>query len=157
MLIQQNKNDLAAGTQTAVANAIATQTQVAAATSQWYADQARQRAEQRQVPLTFLWVWCLPVLIVLLAGLAVWGFWRWLRIRQANQRNLKNPVDRLTAPAIEVMDHREDDSRRYLEGDEFDSRYRLTKPADQVRGWLDEVKRKLLSSDKKDEDDNPDN
>jgi len=56
MLIQQNKNDLAASTQTAVANTIATQTQVAAATSQWYADQARQRAEQRQVPLTFLWV-----------------------------------------------------------------------------------------------------
>jgi len=51
----------------------------------------------------------------------------------------------------------DDDSRRYLEGDEFDSRYRLTKSADQVRGWLDEVKRKLISSDKKDEDDNPDN
>ena len=44
---QQNKNDLAAGTQTAVANNIATQTQVAAATSQWYADQARQREERK--------------------------------------------------------------------------------------------------------------
>ena len=39
ILNQQNKNELAAGTQTAVANNIATQTQAAAATSQWYADQ----------------------------------------------------------------------------------------------------------------------
>ncbi len=157
ILIQQNKNDLAAGTQTAVVNAIATQTQAAEATSQWYADQARQRAEQRQVPLTFLWMWCLPVLIVLLAGLAVWGFWRWLKIRQANQRILEKPLEKLPAPAIEVMDHQYDDSTQYHEGDGFDGRYRLTKPADQVRRWLDEVKRKLISSDKKDEDDNPDN
>ena len=157
MLIQQNKNDLAASTQTAVADAIATQTQAALATSQWYADQARQRAEQRQVPLTFLWMWCLPIFIVVLAGLVVWGFWRWLKIRQANQRILENPVEKLPAPAIEVIDDRHADSTQYLEGDGFDSRYRLTKPADQVRRWLDDVKRKLLSSDKKDENDNPDN
>lgn len=157
MLIQQNKNDLAANTQTAVANNIATQTQAAAATSQWYADQARQRTERRQVPLAFLWMWCLPIFIVVLAGLVVWGFWRWLKIRQANQRILENPVEKLPAPAIEVMDHRQDDSTQYLEGDGFDSRYRLTKPADQVRRWVDDVKRKLLSNDKKDEDDNPDN
>ena len=43
MITQQNKNDLAAGTQTAVANNIATQTQIAVATSQWYVDQTRQR------------------------------------------------------------------------------------------------------------------
>jgi hypothetical protein len=153
MLIQQNKNALAASTQTEVANAIATQTQAAEATSQWYADQARQRAEQRQVPLTFLWMWCLPIFIVLVAGLVVWGFWRWLKIRQANQRILENPVEKLAAPAHP----QQDDSSAYLDGDIIDSHFQLTKPADQVRRWLDDVKRKLLSSDKKDEDDNPDN
>ena len=157
ILIQQNKNDLAASTQTAVANAIATQTQAAVATSQWYADQARQRAEQRQVPLTFLWMWCLPIFMVVLAGLVIWGFWRWLKIRQANQRILENPVEKLPAPGVKVIDLQQDDSSQYLEGDGIDKRYRLTKPADQVRRWLDDVKRKLLSSDKKDEDDNPDN
>ena len=147
-----------AGTQNAaVANDIATQTQAAVATSQWYADQARQRTEQWQGPLSFLWMWCLPIFIVVLAGLVVWGFWRWLKIRQANQRILENPVEKLPAPAIEVIDDRHADSTQYLEGDGFDSRYRLTKPADQVRRWLDDVKRKLLSSDKKDENDNPDN
>lgn len=154
---QQNRDQLAASTQTAVANNIATQTRAAAATSQWYADQARQREEQRQGPITFLWVWCLPVSIVLLAGLILWGFWRWLKIQQANQRILENPVDRLQAPADEVIPHQQDDSSPYLEGDIADSRYQLTKPDDQVRRWLDEVKRKLRSSDKKDEDDDTDN
>ena len=156
LLIEQNKNDLAANTQTAVANVIATQTQVAAATSQWYADQVRQRAEQRQVPLNFMLVWCLPVFLVLLAGLAVWGFWRWLKIRQTNQRILENPVDKLPAPKVEVIDPQQDDSSQYLEGEGVDSRYQLTKPVDQVRRWLDEVKRKLLSSDEEDRDDHSD-
>ena len=92
LLIQQNKDDLAASTQTAIANNIATQTQAAAATSQWYADQARQREEQRQGPIAFLWMLCLPTFIVLFAGLVLWGFWRWLRIQQANQRILENPL-----------------------------------------------------------------
>jgi hypothetical protein len=139
---QQYKDELAAGTQTAIANLIATQGQVAAATSQSYVDQGRQREEQRQGPITFLWVWGLPVFIVLLAGLVLWGVWRRLRIQQANQRILENPVDQLQAPAVEVIHH---------------PHYQLTKPDDQVAGWLDEVKRKLLSSDRKDEDDNPDN
>jgi len=43
---QQNRDEMAAGTQTAVANLIATQTQSAVATSQWYAEQSRQREEQ---------------------------------------------------------------------------------------------------------------
>ncbi len=46
MQTQQSKNDLAAGTQTAIADTIATQTQSAAATSQWYVDQERQRKEE---------------------------------------------------------------------------------------------------------------
>ena len=157
VLNQQYKDDLAASTQTAIANIIATQGQAAAATSQWYVDQGRQREEQRQEPITFLWVWCLPVFVVLLAGLVLWGVWRRLKIQQANQRILENPVAQLQAPAAEVI-HRpqDDDSLQYLESDVVDRRYQLTKPDDQVHRWLEEVKRKLLSSDKKDEDDNPD-
>jgi cytochrome c-type biogenesis protein CcmH/NrfG len=139
---QQYRDELAASTQTAIANVIATQGQVAAATSQWYFDQGRQREEQRQAPITFLWVWCLPVFIVLLAVLVLWGVWRRLRIQQANQRILENPVDQLQAPEAEIIHH---------------PHYQLTKPDDQVAGWLDEVKRKLLSSDGKNEDDSPDN
>jgi hypothetical protein len=160
LAIQQNKNELAASTQTAVANNIATQTQAAAATSQWYTDQERQRAEQRQGPIAFLWMWCLPVFFVLLAGLVLWGFWRWLKNRQANQFILENPVDRLPAPTIEIMPHQhDDDSLPYVESDVVvDNRYQpTTKPDEQVRRWLDEVKRKLLRRDKEDEDDDTHN
>ena len=150
---QQNRDQLAAGTETAVANNIATQTQIAVATSQWYVDQARQRDEQRQVPIAFLWTWCLPPFILLLAGLALWGFWRWLKIRQTNQRILEGPVGQLQPPPQKVVNLHHDDSLPYLEGDDVDSRYELTKPDDQVHRWLDEVKRKLRSSDQKDEDD----
>ena len=154
ILVQQNRDELAASTQTAVANNVATQTRAAIATSQWYTDRERQRDEQRQGPISFLWLWCFPMFIVLFAGLVLWGFWRWLRIRQANQVILENPVDRLPAPTIEIIPHQHDDSVPYLESDVIDSRYQPTKPDDQVRRWLDEVKRKLLRSDKEDEDDN---
>ena len=159
MAIQQNKDELAASTQTAVANNIATQTQAAAATSQWYTDQERQRAEQRQGPIAFLWMWCFPIFVLLFAGLVLWGLWRWLKNRQANQFILENPVDRLPAPTIEVLPHQHDDSTPYVESDVVvDSRYQpTTKPDDQMRRWLDEVKRKLLSRDKEDEDDDTHN
>ncbi len=154
---QQNKDELAASTQTAIANNIATQTQVAVATSQWYTDQVRQREEQRQGPIAFLWMWCLPTFFVLLAGLVLWGFWRWLKIRQANQRIFESPVEKLQAPAAEIIDYQPDDSLPYLESGVIDNRYQpLTTPEDQVDRWLDEVKSKLLSNDKKDEDDNTD-
>jgi hypothetical protein len=96
---------------------------------------------------------------VLLAGLALWGFWRWLKIRQANQRLLNGLIDldQLQAPAAKVVNHEQDDSLPYLEGDAVDSRYELTKPDDQVHRWLDEIRRKLLSSDQKDKDDDTDN
>jgi hypothetical protein len=143
-----------ASTQTAAADLIATQTQSALATSQYYVDQSYRRQEQRQGPIGFVWMWCLPIFVLLLAGLVVWGFWRWLKIQQANQRILENPVDKLQAPPTEIIHYRQGDSAPYFESDVVDNRYRLTKPDDRVRRWLDEVKRKLLSSDKKDEDDN---
>jgi hypothetical protein len=155
VLNQQYQNNLAAGTQTAIANIIATQGQSAAATSQWYVDQGRQREEQREGPVTFLWVWGLPIFIVLLAGLALWGYWRRLQIQQANQRILELPVDRLPALAVEVPHHHHG-SLPYLDGDITEDGYQVTKPNDQVERWLDEVKGKLLDSDEMDKDDNKD-
>jgi len=70
---QQNRDVLAASTQTAVADNIATQTQAAVATSQWYTDQERQREEQRQGPIAFLWMWCFPIFVLLFVGLN--SFW----------------------------------------------------------------------------------
>lgn len=163
---QQYKNDLAAGTQTAVANNIATQTQNAAATSQWYADQARQREERKQGPIAFLWVWCFPIFILIVAGLILWGLWRWLRIQQNNQMILENPVERLPespverlpASVAEIIDAPQDnDTVPHIESDILDNDHPSTRSDDQVRRWLDEVKRKLLRSDRKDEEDDTDN
>jgi hypothetical protein len=152
---QQNKDELAASTQTAVANNIATQTQVAAATAQWYTDRDRQRNEQRQGPIAFLWMWCLPMFVVMFAGLLLWGFWRWLKIQQTNQRILESPVDKLPALTAEVRRHRHDDELPYVDSDVADG-YQVTKP-DDVEQWLDEVKDKLQKSSDEDEKKKDDN
>ncbi len=150
---QQNKDDLAAATQTTVANTIATQSQSAAATSQWYDDQARQRDEQRQVSITFLWMWCLPIFVLLLAGLILWGFWRWLKIQQANQLVLENPAENTPMLPAEVRRQGHDNDLPYIESDVVDNGYQLTKPDDQVEQWLNEVKDKLLRSEEEDKND----
>ena len=157
MVNQQYRDELAAGTQTAVSNTIATQTQAGAATSQWFSDQTRRREEQRQGPIAFLWIWCVPLFLLLFAGLVVWGFWRWQRIQQANQLLLENYAGRLPAPAHEVSHHHHDDSLPYLESEIVDGDAQPTKPDDRVRHWLDEVKRKLLRSDRKDAEDDTNN
>jgi len=156
LLIQQNKDDIAASTQTAVANTIATQTQSAVATSQWYTDQERQRDEERKGPIAFLWTWCLPIFLVLLAGLTLWGFKRWLSIQQSNQRILATPAEKLPEPVVVVRQHRHDDPQ-YIESKVIDDGYQVTSPDDQVHQWLDEVKDELLSRDEKDKEDDEGN
>ena len=87
----------------------------------------QQIEKQRQVPITFLWMWCLPIFILLFAGLVLWGVWRRFMMQQANS-SLPNRDSGI-----------------------FKSRYQFTKPAgDKTLQWLDEVKRKLLRSGKKD-------
>src|SRR5512133_219724 len=140
---QQNNNFLAANTQTAVANLIATQTQSAVATSQWYADQARQREEQRQIPLTFLWLWCPPLLIVAIALIGLLFFWRWMKIRENQQMIDMQPEQPRagtgTTPPI-IIEH---EPRRII--DVANHQYQPTKPTDHVRRWLEEAKRKLIT------------
>jgi hypothetical protein len=149
---QQDKDEIAASTQTAVANLIATQTQSAIVTAEWYADQSRQREEQRQGPLTFLWRWCLPIFIVIFAGLCLWGFWYWLKLSQDRQRIAGQPVEKLQEP---LDPGNSQDKFLPPESDMVNGRYRLTQPDDQMHGWLDEIKRKLRDHEK-DDDGNPD-
>lgn len=127
---QQNQDALAASTQTAVANVIATQTRAAAATSQWFANQTRIRNEQWQNPLTILGFCCLPLFIVVVVLAGFWAFWRWVKIREAQQR-----ID--TQPASVVIIETKPNNP-----------YPLTKAQDHVRQWLEEVKSKLLSGKK---------
>jgi len=151
LLGQQTQAASAADTQTAVANVIATQTQSALATAD---DQKLQREQQMQAPISFLWMICLPIFMVLLAGLVLWGFWRWLRIQQANQHLLENSAEVLPAPQPRGMIQPQDDPL-YLDGSVADHHPHLTRPDDQVTDWLDEVKNELISSDEKDKNDNP--
>lgn len=141
---QQNNNLLAGSTRTAVAEHIATQTQSAIATSQWYADQARQRAEQRQEPLTFLWLWCPPFLIVAAALVGLGFFWRWMKIRENQQLIEMRPE---TVLLINPDPPQPANVAPY-------SQYQLARPRDNVRRWLEEVKRKVITNEK-DDNDNP--
>jgi hypothetical protein len=157
VLNQQYSDSLAAGTQTAVANNIATQTQIAAATSQGFLDRSLLRKEQSLAPMAFLWTWCLPMFILLFAGLILWGVWRWLMIQQANQRILlERPLDRLPASVIDVVPHEHNDPQTDIESDVEDDSHPPMESDDQVRGWLDEVKRSLRGSDRKDDNENAD-
>ncbi|HEY3311711.1 MAG TPA: hypothetical protein VGK00_08745 [Anaerolineales bacterium] len=146
-LTQQNYNFLVASTQTGVADLIATQTQSALATSQWYADRSRQRAEQIQAPLTFLWLWCLPFFIVSIALVSLVFFWRWMKIRETQQR-----IDMLSDAPPVIIDHQPRSPNELVTPQ---NPVPLAHPTDHVGRWLDEAKSKL-NAGKKDDDDNPD-
>jgi hypothetical protein len=156
-LAQQSQAMLAAGTQTTVANQFLMMTQVAVATLQWNTDQERQRQAQQEGSAIFLWTWCMPSFILMLGGLFLYGSWRWLGGKQADQRHLERPGDRLHLPRVRVIDHRPDDSEPYIEAHVSDRQsYQLTKPDDQVGKWIDEVKREISNEEKKDENGNTD-
>ena len=158
LLNQQNRLVLAASTQTEVANQVATQTQSAVGTTQAYVDQVRQTNAQRQVPITFFWVFCLPVFLVFLAILVLWGFWRWLQIHQDHQLELEKTPDELPPlPVVEIIDHRHEAALLHFEKNDLAVPNPPPGPDGQTQGWLNEVKDQLLSDEKKDEDDQPDN
>jgi len=147
-LIQQNNAILAARTQTAVANHIATQTQSALATEEWYASQARQRANERWAQFSFIWMLCLPLTLLAIAFVVVLFFWRWMKIREIQQRiemQAEAPMPML------IIEHEPRHNRRILDLKDPPP----ARPTDHVGRWLDEIKRKLLA-DKKDQDDHSD-
>ena len=131
---QQNSNFLANSTQTSVANLIATQTQSAVATSQSY-------SEERQAPLLFLWLWCPPFFILALVLICLWFFWRWMKIREMQQR-----LEMLPSEPPVIIEH------EALPPAAPNNQYPLTKPNDNVRKWLDEVKHKLNNNKEADDD-----
>jgi hypothetical protein len=156
---QQNRDQIAAATQTVVANLIATQTQSALATSQWYADQSRQRQEQSQSSIAMFETLCLPISLIVIIGLFFGGLWYWLKIQQANQNILDNSVEKVrhSHSQADVVDYPQDKKSRFHETNGNDSRYKLTKPVDQARRWIDDIRRQVQSSNRKDQDDHPDN
>ncbi len=147
-IIRQNNAILAARTQTAVANHIATQTQSALATEEWYASQARQRANERWAQFSFIWMLCLPLTLLAIAFVVVLFFWRWMKIRETQQRiemQAEAPMPTL------IIEHEPRHNRRILDI----QNQTPANPTDHVGRWLDEIKRKLLA-DKKDQDDHSD-
>jgi hypothetical protein len=136
---QQYNNAIAASTQTAIADRIATQTQAVLATSQWYADQSRQRTEQGLGQIAFLGMFCLPIFV----GLSLWGYWRWMKTRDAQLRLNMQPA----APAPGIVEHEPGPLHQ-------DTQYPLAKPNDQVHQWMQEVRRKLIAN-KEDDNDKP--
>lgn len=85
----------------------------------------QQQETQQQAPLAFIWMWCFPIFILLLAGLVLWGTWRWFRMQQVN-------------------------SMPKLDTGIFKTRYQSQSPSgDKMLRWLYEVKRKLLRNGKK--------
>jgi hypothetical protein len=154
-ITQQNKDDIAAATQTASANYVATQTQFAVAAQQRDLDQSHQLQEQRQGPITFLWKWLLPAFLVIFAGLFLWGIWLWLKTQQANQRILEARYGRLAA--AEVIEYPANDSQPYIESNIVESHPQIAEPEEQVDRWIAEVKGKLLDHDEKDKNDSQDN
>ncbi len=140
---QLQKDESAAGTTTAIAGVISTQTQSAIATQLRHADQVRQSEVQQQDTIAFLWTWGPPLLVLAVAAVCVWAFWYWeihKRIRWRPSREPAAPVfadpllDELPLPAAEVV----------IDPDP------ITEPDGQVSGWLEEVKEKLLTGEKDD-------
>lgn len=133
---QQNSNFLAAGTQTAISERMVTQTQAAAAL-------ARSRNERSWNQMALLGMVCLLLSAPIVIGLALGIFLRWLKNRVSPQ-----PVNIQPATPPFIIDHQPRASRY--------NQYPLAKPRDNVRRWLEEVKRKMNTS-AKDNHDNPGN
>ncbi len=136
---QQQKDDRAASTTTAIAGVIATQTQSVIAAQQERADQARQSEAQQQDTIAFLWAWGPPLFLLAVVAGCIWAFWYW-EIRKRGRRrrsgDLAAPVFADPAPALAELPLVVIDP------------VLITEPDGQVSGWLEEVKEKLLAGEK---------
>jgi hypothetical protein len=115
--------------------------------------QAQSNAAQRQEPIPLLWMWVAPIFILVAVVLSLWGLSRWLAQRR-NAGQPEGPVVRSNPPPM-IMNNPPPvimsilpppDELPQPGGEVVPGRYQLTKPdSHQVRGWLEEVKHKLLS------------
>jgi hypothetical protein len=139
---QQRIAQMVAGTATAIAGIAALQ--------------AQSDVAQRQEPSALLWMWVAPIFILVAVVLSLWGLSRWLAQRR-NGGQPEGPVVRSNPPPI-IMNNPPPvimsilpppDELPQPGGEVVPGRYQLTKPdSRQVRGWLEEVKHKLLSQRK---------
>jgi hypothetical protein len=139
---QQRIAQMVAGTATAIAGVAALQ--------------AQSDVAQRQEPSALLWMWVAPIFILVAVVLSLWGLSRWLAQRR-NGGQPEGPVVRSNPPPI-IMNNPPPvimsilpppDELPQPGGEVVPGRYQLTKPdSRQVRGWLEEVKHKLLSQRK---------
>lgn len=138
-----------AGTATAIAHAIAVETQSVVATEQRRADLAEADAAEQERTIAFLWGWGPSLLVIALLGLGGWAFWHW----EVRRRTPPEPTFEQRPPTAPPI-------RRPLEAlPDPDERLRQERQRpsvnDPVSGWLAEIKRKLLLPGGKDHDDNP--
>jgi hypothetical protein len=139
---QQRIAQMVAGTATAIAGIAALQ--------------AQSDVAQRQEPSALLWMSVAPIFILVAVVLSLWGLSRWLAQRR-NGGQPEGPVVRSNPPPI-IMNNPPPvimsilpppDELPQPGGEVVPGRYQLTKPdSRQVRGWLEEVKHKLLSQRK---------
>jgi len=139
---QQRIAQMVAGTATAIAGIAALQ--------------AQSDVAQRQEPSALLWMWVAPIFILVAVVLSLWGLSRWLAQRR-NGGQPEGPVVKSNPPPI-IMNNPPPvimsilpppDELPQPGGEVVPGRYQLTKPdSRQVRGWLEEVKHKLLSQRK---------
>src|SRR3990172_3809926 len=136
---QQRIDKMVSGTATAIAGIAALQ--------------AQSNVAQRQEPSALLRMWVAPIFIAVVAVLSLWGLSRWLAQRRSGGQPeapvaMGNPPPMVmnNPPPMIISTLPPPDELPQPGGEVVPGRYQLTKPdSRQVRGWLEEVKRKLLS------------
>ena len=134
---QQRIAQMVAGTATAIAGVAALQ--------------AQSDVAQRQEASALLWV--APIFILVAVVLSLWGLSRWLAQRRSGGQPeapvaMGNPPPMVmnNLPPMIISALPPPDELPQPGGEVVPGRYQLTKPdSRQVRGWLEEVKHKLLS------------
>jgi hypothetical protein len=115
--------------------------------------QARSDVGQRPEPGVLLWMWITPVLIIVAAVLSLWGVSRWLAQRRTGGQSntpmaLGNPPPTMMSnlPQVTIDNPLPPDSWSQPEDEPIRGDDQLAAPdSRQVRGWLEDVKQKLLS------------
>lgn len=143
---QRQKEEWAANTTTAIAGVIATQTQSVISTQQEQANQIRAEEAQQQETIDLVWAWAPPLFLLIVVIAGIWAFW-YLEIhkhvRLLPAREQPAPMFPEPVPALPVLP--------VLQAGVVIVQEPITEPDGQMSGWLEEVKEKLLASEKEDD------